>query len=148
MKRKTLLLALFAGFLVSVLTFSVPSAEADRNSFSIVGSWGLASIGAMSGDSSNSTWTFHLDGTYEFFFVAEPLYPYQSGTGNYSLTGNTLYVDGIVANNVIAGNTVNLAIGANNNTFSFPDDEGDIWTYARISGGESEAPIGKPERNY
>jgi len=142
MKKKTLLLALFTGFLASLLTFAVPAAEADRTSFSLVGSWGLVSIGNKPGDASNSTWTFYLDGTYDLFFVAEPLYPYQSGTGNYTLTGSTLYVDGVVANNLIAGNTVNLAIYGNNTMFSFPDDEGDIWTYNRISGGGgSEAPV-------
>ena len=107
MKKKSLLLALFTGFLASLLIFAVPAAEADRTSFSLVGSWGLVSIGNKQGSASNSTWTFYLDGTYELFFVAEPLYPYQAGTGNYTLTGSTLFVDGVVANRICRYFTLN-----------------------------------------
>jgi hypothetical protein len=99
----------------------------------IVGRWGITGLeGAPSSvDSSNSIWTFKEDGTYEWFFVYPGYYDLITGGGHYKFYGDTLVVDGIVAN-IISENSIMLTVSNNKNTFSFLDDDGDRWTYSRI----------------
>ena len=84
-------------------------------------------------DGSVSTWTFKSDGTYQWFLHARPFYDLD-GTGTYSLDGKILTVDGIIANTLFSetpGNkdTITLTLGADK--FSFRDEDGDRWSYAK-----------------
>ena len=143
--RNFFLICIFLiGIIVTVGSGGGGSGGSDPPSnFSIVGTWGLTSIGDSPPgffNASNSVWEFYENGTYEWFLDYEE-YNYE-GDGNYSLADNTLTVDGIVADIIlgeISNKTVVLTISNNNNTFSFLDDEGDRWTYniepyARITG--------------
>ena len=81
-----------------------------------------------------STWSFGADGTYQWFLRAQPYY-FLDGAGTYSLSGNVLTVNGIVANTLFAstpGNqdVISLEI-VSSNTFRFRDDDQDRWTYRR-----------------
>ncbi len=131
MNRKINNMVFFA-FLIASLTWihcGGDSATSPSNGFDIVGTWELVSIAtAPPVDASNSTWTFKADGTYEWFllFFSFDL----SGGGTYSLSGSTLTCTGVIVN-VTATPEINLTISNHNDTFSFPDDEGDRWTYNR-----------------
>ena len=84
-------------------------------------------------DGSVSTWTFNSDGTYSWFLRALPFFDL-SGRGTYNLNGNVLTVSGIIANTLFSetsGNedAITLSIGAD--TFSFRDEGGARWSYAK-----------------
>jgi len=108
------------------------SGTSPTQAFDIVGAWGLTYLeNGPSVNSSNSTWTFISDGTYNWFLLVGP-YDLE-GEGNYNLVGDTLFVDGIIANTIIANTPGDsLIITKGNNTFSFLDDDGDRWTYSKI----------------
>lgn len=104
-------------------------------------SWGSIEIeGAINADgspravdASTSTWTFRQDGTYTWFLFAPPFYDL-NGNGTYTFRGDTLLVSGIVANLLIGEIPQNyLILTFGNDTFSFRDDDGDRWTYAKIN---------------
>lgn len=104
-------------------------------------SWGSIEIeGAINADgspravdASTSTWTFRQDGTYTWFLFAPPFYDLNGG-GTYTFRGDTLLVSGIVANWLIGEIPQNyLILTFGNDTFSFRDDDGDRWTYAKIN---------------
>ncbi|MFC1556611.1 hypothetical protein ACFL6I_03345 [candidate division KSB1 bacterium] len=99
--------------------------------FDIVGSWAVTEIeGAPPVDSSNSTWIFNADGTYEWFLFFEDIFDLNA-EGNYTLNGITLTCDGDIAD-ITETTTINLTVSNNNNTFSFLDGDGDRWTYNRV----------------
>lgn len=131
MKRKinSLVFSVFLIASVTLIHCGGDSGTSPSNDFDIVGTWELASIEtAPPVNASNSTWTFKSDGTYDWFLLFGGFD--MSGSGTYSLSGNTLACTGIIVN-VTATNDINLIISNNNDTFSFPDDEGDRWTYNR-----------------
>ncbi len=100
------------------------------DAFDLVGTWEITSIeGAPTLDASNSTWTFKIDGTYEWFLLLEPFD--LSGGGTYGLGGSTLTCTGVIIN-VCGSNKINLTISSDKNSFSMLDDEGDRWTYKRV----------------
>ena len=105
-----------------------PSPEA----FDIVGTWHVSQIGSFSdADSSNSTWIFKADNTYEWFLLIAPIYDI-NGEGTYTLNGNSLTVNSVVAECYgEQQTTLNLTISNNNNTFSMQDPDGDTWIYNR-----------------
>ncbi len=96
----------------------------------IVGKWDVTEIegSGISVDSSNSMWVFETDDTYEWFLL-EGSFDLQS-QGTYSLNGNTLMVDGLVAK-VFGTDRINLTFSNFYSTFSLQVDDGDRWTYNR-----------------
>jgi len=132
-------LRLFLVLILSV-TFLIPlflSCGNDDNptqppdTFDIVGIWEVTEVEGTPSpvNSSNSTWTFNADGTYEWFFLFEDIFDLSS-EGNYSLNESVLTCDGFITN--VTGTTIiNITISNNNNTFSFLDEDGDRWTYNR-----------------
>lgn len=122
----------------------------DFSSSSIIYTWSIQSIEDVpEGFIYDSKWTFNKDGTYRWSvwmkdddgeYIYEPL----NGGGNYTLTGNKLFLDGIVKETVLEGNpddyvTITMWVEdvkllwmtTGYTLFSFPDDEGDVWTYYR-----------------
>lgn len=108
----------------------------------LVGKWAATEIeGAIDANGnplaingSVSTWTFNADGTYRWFLNALPFFDFD-GTGTYSLNGNTLTVTGIIANTLFfetAGNEDAISLTFGNNSFSFRDEDGDRWSYAKV----------------
>lgn len=100
---------------------------------SLVGTWSVTEVEGAAGpvDETNSLWIFRSDGTYTWFFHFDPFFDLE-GTGNYSLSGSTLTVDGVVDDTIISetpDGRIPLSFG--DNTFSFRDDDGDRWTYVR-----------------
>ena len=104
-------------------------------------SWGSIEIeGAINADgsprtvdASTSTWTFRQDGSYTWFLFAPPFFDL-NGVGNYVLEGDTLFVSGIVANTLIGETPQNyLLLTFGSDTFSFRDEDGDRWTYAKTN---------------
>lgn len=84
-------------------------------------------------DGNVSTWIFNSDGTYQWFLHARPFY-YLDGTGTYSLNGKTLTVDGVIANSLFsrtAGTKDVISLTLGTDKFSFRDEDGDRWSYAR-----------------
>ena len=103
----------------------------DTSDFVIVGRWGVTEIeGAPPVDSSNSTWTFKADGTYEWFFLYPGIFDWSS-EGSYNLDGTTLTCDGFITQ-VTGTSNIELKISEDQNTFSFLNDEGERWTYSRL----------------
>ncbi len=109
--------------------------------FSLTGSWGATTIegsldpqgNPLQVDASVSTWTFNADGSYTWFLHAPPWYDI-SGSGNCTLNGSDLSVDGIIADTLIrsySNKTIPLTISQTGNTFSFLDEDGDRWVYER-----------------
>ncbi len=80
------------------------SRSASAVSSDLVGSWELIDLEGAPGpvNETNSVWTFYETGTYIWFFFYPNLFDL-SGTGQWNLIGNTLYLDGIVAETVLAG---------------------------------------------
>ena len=108
----------------------------------IVGQWAATEIeGAIDAtgdpleiDGSVSTWIFNADGTYQWFLHAAPFYTFD-GAGTFSLSGDVMTVTGIVANTLFSETTGNedaITLTFGNNTFSFRDEDGDRWRYARV----------------
>jgi hypothetical protein len=108
------------------------SANSPPYVFDIVGTWGLTALeDAPPVTPSNSNWTFKKDSTYDWFLLLDP-YDLK-GEGHYSLRGDTLFVDGIIENTVIANSPHDwIIIAKGKDTFSFLDDEGDQWTYTKM----------------
>ncbi len=69
----------------------------------LVGKWELVALEGALGpvDSSNSVWGFLADGTYQWYF-RYPGYFDLSGSGRWHLIGTVLYIDGIVAETILA----------------------------------------------
>ena len=100
----------------------------------IVGSWELTAIGEDVRSGSNSTWTFKANGTYDWSLSIPPLYDWQ-GTGAYTVSNDTVYVDGVISDT----GTPFVVVTLGNGTFSFLDDEADKWIY------QQRAPQPQPE---
>jgi len=109
----------------------------------LVGQWEATEIqGAVDGmgnplpiNGSVSTWTFHSNGTYEWFLHAQPIFNFD-GNGSYSLNGNILTVSGIIANTLFSetpGNEDEISLTFGKETLSFRDEDGDRWSYRKIS---------------
>lgn len=108
----------------------------------LVGQWAATEIeGAIDANGnplaingSVSTWTFNADGTYQWFLHAQPFFNLD-GTGTYSLSGNILTVTGIIASTLFSATTGNedtISITFGSNTFSFRDEDGSLWRYAKV----------------
>lgn len=108
----------------------------------LIGQWAATEIqGAidasgnpLSIDGSVSTWTFNTDGTYQWFLHAQPQFNL-NGTGTYSSNGDILTVTGIIADTLFSETSgsedaISLTFGAN--AFSFRDEDGDQWSYAKV----------------
>lgn len=103
--------------------------------FSLVGDWALTSLEGAPGpvDASNSVWTFRPDGTYSWFFAYPGFFDLQ-GTGMYTLAGSRLQLSGVVAETVLeALDPSAVTLDGGDDRFSFRDDEGDRWTYERMT---------------
>jgi hypothetical protein len=113
----------------------------------LVGTWGLVNlegipedVGGPSGvDASNSTWTFHSDGTYDWFFYFDRgTFSYdEQSNGHYSLSGNSLSLDGPIVDELLSSSTIPISFSNNNTTFIIADDDGDHWTYSKLSGPQN-----------
>lgn len=116
--------------LSGVLTGCDSNDNGAPDDFDIVGTWALTSLEGAPGpvDASNSTWTFNPDGTYTWFFRFPGFFDLQD-SGNYSLDGSTLSVDGTMAQTIASRPSLELSLGSN--TFSFRDDAGDRWSYRK-----------------
>jgi len=108
----------------------------------LVGQWAATEIEGAIDASGNplaingsvSTLTFNANGTYRWFLHAQPFFNLD-GSGAYSLNGNTLTVTGIIANTLFfetPGNDDAIPLTFGNDTFSFRDEDGARWRYAKV----------------
>ena len=117
----------FIDFVQFAQAYGKPVASA--SGFDLVGTWKVTSIANEPpyGGENASIWTVRGDGTYDWSFV-----PFEwAGSGNWSLSGSTLTVSGILAQTIGGGTTVELTLGEDGDSFSFPDPDGDVWIYRR-----------------
>lgn len=133
----TVIKIIFWGFIVSCNNSSTePNSDID-----LVGQWEAIEIeGAIDAngnplavDGTVSTWIFNSNGSYQWFLHALPFFDL-NGTGTYNLNGNVLNVDGIIANTLFSetsGNEDAISLTIGTNTFSFRDEDGDRWKYAK-----------------
>jgi len=109
-------------------TFAEPIAVSDY----LIGTWGLIGLQGAPGAVSprNSEWTFHANGTYDFFFWYPNFYDLEE-TRDYHLTGSTLHVEwGSVVSAILEDTETPLTMSRDR--FSFRDADGDRWTYRRM----------------
>jgi hypothetical protein len=100
----------------------------------IVGDWKVAHVeGVPPGATYTGSWKFKTNGAYEFSFYSPGYYDIKGG-GNYNLNGNTLFVDGIVADvfDDPQGIDIPVTVSQDRNTFQFRDDDDDQWTLVRM----------------
>ena len=126
---------------ISVLSCSENTTE-PLTEEELIGQWAATEIEGAIDENGNplaisaavSTWIFSENGTYIWFLHAQPIFTFD-GTGTYSLDGSTLTVTGIIANTLFSetsGNSDAVALTFGSNSFSFRDEDGDRWSYARI----------------
>ena len=100
----------------------------------VLGDWKVTHVeGAPPGVTYTGSWSFKTNGAYNFYFFSPGFYDINGG-GNYNLSGNTLFVDGIIAAifDSPQGMSIPLTVSQDRNTFQFRDDEGDQWTLIRV----------------
>jgi len=98
----------------------------------LIGTWGLVGLQGAPGPvgPKNSQWTFHANGTYDFFFQYLPYYDVDE-TRTWQLNGSMLRVE---LNSIIyaAVGDRNVPLTMKKDQFSFIDSDGDRWTYRRM----------------
>ena len=102
------------------------------------GSWGTTAIEGPPPEyeinASVSTFTFNENGTYAWFLDAPPWYD-RTDYGNYTLSGDTLFLNGGVLE--YSGFTHQpgsyLILDRSGDFFSFRDADNDKWTYQWLS---------------
>jgi hypothetical protein len=127
MKSFSIILSLILITILSLGCSEDKSPIVPEATFDIVGVWEVTEIeGAGPVDGSNSTWTFKSNGDYTWFLELDTRH--FNGAGDYNLDGKALYCE--VFGALGLPSTVNIT--TSEHTFSFPDGDGDRWTYSRV----------------
>lgn len=105
----------------------------------LVGEWGITALEGSPGpvDSTNSIWSFHADGTYDWLFFF-PGFFNEAGSGTYAFEpgARSIRLTGIVSDLLLFGtpDPSHLQLtSSSEDRFTFDDDEGDQWRYCRLT---------------